>query len=336
MAGKLLAVFFLLGLALFGLIQLMPYGRDHTNPPVLQNAPWKSAEAEAIARRACYDCHSNETSWPWYSRIAPVSWLVMRDVLEGREELNFSEWGREEQEADDMEEVIQDEEMPPRQYLLTHPEARLSAQERQVLIAGLPYFDEDEDDRDDSDRPNSPAKLSAAQATPPAQPGPCQFTAHDGLVIYSRPSAEAQVFSTSGGGLVIPLQVQTEDGWLGFEPGVAQAANTGEFRYRWIPPDTESLTGACRDLPLVWAPPVGVCFLMPMGPTPVRAGPSTEAQVLATLDLNQFAALTGASSDGHWLQVDTEPGNTGMDVQGWIEAGMANANGPCAELPVVE
>ena len=76
----------------FGLIQLVPYGRDHTNPPVTSEPAWDSPQTKALAQKACFDCHSNETVWPWYSSIAPGSWLIYRDVVEGRGNLNFSEW----------------------------------------------------------------------------------------------------------------------------------------------------------------------------------------------------------------------------------------------------
>src|SRR5688572_19601769 len=72
-------------------IQFVPV--DRVNPPVEAEVP-ALANVRAILRRACYDCHSNETVWPWYSQVAPVSWLVVRDVREGREELNFSTWNR--------------------------------------------------------------------------------------------------------------------------------------------------------------------------------------------------------------------------------------------------
>lgn len=122
----------------FILIQLVPYGRDHTNPPVLAEPQWDSAQTRELAQRACFDCHSNETLWPWYSNIAPVSWLVQRDVDEGREHLNFSEWGRGGgEEADELAEVIYEGTMPPRSFLITHPEARLSDTELQVLARGL-------------------------------------------------------------------------------------------------------------------------------------------------------------------------------------------------------
>ncbi|HEY9089617.1 MAG TPA: heme-binding domain-containing protein [Anaerolineaceae bacterium] len=120
------------------LIQLVPYGKDHTNPPVVAEPNWDSPQTRALAQRSCFDCHSNETVWPWYSRIAPVSWLVMRDVQEGREKLNFSEWGqRRMRESDEAGEAVRNGEMPMPIYLLQHPEARLSAAEKEALASGL-------------------------------------------------------------------------------------------------------------------------------------------------------------------------------------------------------
>ncbi len=117
-------------------IQAIPYGHSHENPPVVQEPRWDTPQTRELARRACFDCHSNETVWPWYSNIAPVSWLIRRDVEEGRSELNFSEWHRY-QEADEVVEVIREGEMPPLSYVILHPRARLSAAEREALIAGL-------------------------------------------------------------------------------------------------------------------------------------------------------------------------------------------------------
>lgn len=120
----------------FLLIQLIPYGRDHSNPPVTAEPAWNSPETRALAITACFDCHSNETDWPWYTNIAPVSWLSQHDVDEGRDVLNFSEWDRP-QEAEDVSEVIQEGEMPPWYYGITHSGARLSDAEIERLIAGL-------------------------------------------------------------------------------------------------------------------------------------------------------------------------------------------------------
>ena len=123
------------GLAL--LMQLIPYGRDHNNPPVLSEPNWDSPATHELAKRACFDCHSNETTWPWYSNIAPVSWLVYHDVIEARDRMNFSEWGRPHPGIDQVIEEIEEGGMPLPQYLLMHPNARLSAQEREALIEGL-------------------------------------------------------------------------------------------------------------------------------------------------------------------------------------------------------
>jgi hypothetical protein len=118
-------------------IQLVPYGRATYNPPVVSEPAWDSAETRDLARRACFDCHSHETRWPWYARIAPVSWLVQHDVDEGRHELNFSDWAHPGEEAGEAAESVAEGEMPPRPYLMLHGEARLTAGERQALMAGL-------------------------------------------------------------------------------------------------------------------------------------------------------------------------------------------------------
>lgn len=118
-------------------IQLVPYGRDHANPPVVSEPTWDSARTRELAVRACFDCHSNETEWPWYSNVAPVSWLVQRDVDEGRSKLNFSEWTQPSEEAGESAETVREGEMPPPPFLLTHPEARLTTAEKDELIRGL-------------------------------------------------------------------------------------------------------------------------------------------------------------------------------------------------------
>ena len=117
--------------------QLVPYGRDHENPAVSAEPRWNAPETRALAQRACFDCHSNETRWPWYASVAPVSWLLQADVDEGRRALNFSDWTRGYSEARESAETVRDHEMPPPIYLLVHPAARLSDAERQQLAAGL-------------------------------------------------------------------------------------------------------------------------------------------------------------------------------------------------------
>ncbi len=148
---KLIGYAFLAVVAFFLLIQLVPYGRNHTNPAVVSEPHWASSQVRQVAQRACFDCHSNETTWPWYSNIAPVSWLVYHDVQEGRSKLNFSEWniqkeggeeeageeGEESEGMDEITEVLQSGEMPMPMYLVMHPSAKLSETERALLIQSL-------------------------------------------------------------------------------------------------------------------------------------------------------------------------------------------------------
>jgi mono/diheme cytochrome c family protein len=126
----------LLFVGVFLVIQVIPYGRDHTNPPATAEPAWDSPKTRSLAAAACFDCHSNETEWPWYTNVAPMSWLIQHDVDEGRSALNFTEWDRP-QDAEDVGEVIREGEMPPWTYTILHSGARLSDAEKERLIAGL-------------------------------------------------------------------------------------------------------------------------------------------------------------------------------------------------------
>jgi hypothetical protein len=101
-----------------------------TNPPPPQVA--------AVLQAACYDCHSHETKWPWYSHVAPVSWLVVSDVNEGRRHVDFSDWPTDPdaiaKKLDRINEVMDYREMPPKQYTLMHPKARLTEADRKLLL----------------------------------------------------------------------------------------------------------------------------------------------------------------------------------------------------------
>lgn len=110
-----------------------------TNPPISQDIPTPE-NVKVILRKACYDCHSNETIWPWYSNLAPISWLVAKDVREGRKELNFSEWSKysDKKKSHKIEEIweeVEDGEMPPWFYVIAHPEASLSVSDKETLRA---------------------------------------------------------------------------------------------------------------------------------------------------------------------------------------------------------
>ena len=137
MLKKIILIVLAVGIGGFLLIQLVPYGKDHSNPPVVQEPAWDTPATRELARRACFDCHSNEVVWPWYGNIAPASWLVAHDVQEARGSLNFSSWYPGDVELDDVQEVIQNGKMPPMQYKLMHKAARLTAAEQQQLLDGL-------------------------------------------------------------------------------------------------------------------------------------------------------------------------------------------------------
>ncbi len=117
-------------------IQFLPFGHTHLNPPTTQEPPWNSEETRALFRRACFDCHSNQTTWPWYANVAPVSWLVQRDVNGGRRHLNFTEWGRIQRHAKDVAAQVTQGDMPPWFYLPMHSAARLTDAEKKMLIEG--------------------------------------------------------------------------------------------------------------------------------------------------------------------------------------------------------
>lgn len=132
-------------------IQFVPYGRDHVNPPVVGEPPWDGPRTEELARRACFDCHSNETNWPWYTNIAPLSWWIDGNVREGRRELNFSEWGTKNQEGHEAAETVRKGSMPPVDYTWLHPAARLTDEELQALERGLAATFGDEGEGEEGD-----------------------------------------------------------------------------------------------------------------------------------------------------------------------------------------
>ena len=113
-------------------IQFIPVER--TNPPVKSDilAP---SEIKAIFKKACYDCHSNETNWTWYTKVAPISFLAVKDVNDGRKYLNFSEWdlNKEAKIKEEIWDEIREEKMPPWQYKVFHSEAKLSLEEKDLL-----------------------------------------------------------------------------------------------------------------------------------------------------------------------------------------------------------
>jgi mono/diheme cytochrome c family protein len=113
-------------------IQFIPIER--TNPPV-QSDIEAPANVKAVFKKACYNCHSNETEWVWYTKVAPASFLAVKDVKDGRKHLNFSEWevNKEAKHKEEIWDEIREEQMPPWQYKIFHKEAKLSIEEKDLI-----------------------------------------------------------------------------------------------------------------------------------------------------------------------------------------------------------
>lgn len=144
------------GLAVLGLAQLVPLGRDHSNSPVTGEPEWATQETRDLMVSACYGCHSNEVEWPWYSNVAPLSWAISDHVDEGRDEVNYSEFTTNPGEAGETMEVIEDGSMPPTYFTRfgLHPEATLTDEQKATLLAGLaatPGMSEDDEGEDGDD-----------------------------------------------------------------------------------------------------------------------------------------------------------------------------------------
>lgn len=136
--------YLLLGLALvLIIIQFVPNelpAVEMNNPSDLLATDQVDGEVANLLKAACYDCHSNSTNYPWYSHVAPVSWLVAKDTREGREEVNFSNWSDYDMMdqlkiLDDVYSEVEEEHMPLPIYITMHSEADLTPEQRQKIMA---------------------------------------------------------------------------------------------------------------------------------------------------------------------------------------------------------
>ena len=141
MAARKLPTVLIVAAVAFLFLQVVSGRGDRTNPPDGALVSFDSPATETLAKRACFDCHSNRTHWPWYSAIAPISWRIQRHVVEGREKLNFTDFVPANEKVADAAgeagETVTKKKMPPVDYLLLHPEARLTAAESATLASGL-------------------------------------------------------------------------------------------------------------------------------------------------------------------------------------------------------
>lgn len=126
---------YIYGILLVLFISAFIFSGERTNPPIERHVAWSNPHVKEIFTKACADCHSNETKWPWYSKVAPVSWFVIHHVNEGREEFNLSmtKVG----EFDPAPKMIKNGKMPLESYLFIHSDAKLTKLEKQQLIDEL-------------------------------------------------------------------------------------------------------------------------------------------------------------------------------------------------------
>lgn len=158
MKSKLLRNAALAVVAVFVGIQFVPVDRSN---PVVTGDVGAEPEVDALLRAACYDCHSNETKWPAYAYVAPVSWLLNHHVKEGREELNFSAWqslptDRKDRKLEEIVELVEKHEMPLASYVRMHREARLSEESRGRIVEWARRM------RQSLDQPETPSESGAA------------------------------------------------------------------------------------------------------------------------------------------------------------------------------
>ncbi|MGB3904735.1 MAG: hypothetical protein WBB22_07410, partial [Anaerolineae bacterium] len=181
-------------------------------------------------------------------------------------------------------------------------------------------------------------------------PSICEAVADEEVWVYARPpitdllSTTVELFGKMPAGTRVTVEGQTAHGWLGFDPGVAQAANVGVFRLRWLHPrDPVRLEGGCDAVPEVVGPVPEVCYTMPMEETRVYQSAGTASAVLVTMNWGDYAAVLGRipdeDGDGYpeWAKIDLSVGSVGHDQQGWVEGSTLNLNGErCSDLPWVE
>ena len=180
--------------------------------------------------------------------------------------------------------------------------------------------------------------MRAPTATPTWQvtiDPPCELAAESEITAWERPGLEAEVFALVPCGMRVYVEARTSDGWIGFDPGMAQAGNVGVFRLRWVPPGgCYALVGVCDDLPVVQGPAAGVCFLMCTAETPLYREADVLSPWVAMLQAADYARVLAVGEE--WVQVDLGAGSAGLDESGWVQRQLASFNGPCHDLPAAK
>lgn len=160
----------------------------------------------------------------------------------------------------------------------------------------------------------------------------CLLTVSDSLEVYSRPDPAASIWGWVIPGDTVTVWVKTAEGWLGFDPGTAQAGNSGSFRYRWVDPDASfSLIGNTGSVEEVWGPSAGITYAMTFDPVPVHVEPDTVSMTADSLPGGSAASIV-SRRDG-WFLVDTSDGPSPGTLSGWILAGEVGISGDLDSIP---
>jgi hypothetical protein len=138
-SGSVLGDFAVVGVVAVLAMQVVPYGRSHAQRPITGEPAWSSPRTRELMVRACFSCHSNEVTWPWYSNVAPISWAVADHVSSGRSSVNYSEFATGGEKGDETISVIKNRSMPPAYFTRfgLHSEAKLTDAEVTELVNGL-------------------------------------------------------------------------------------------------------------------------------------------------------------------------------------------------------
>ncbi|HLA64133.1 MAG TPA: SH3 domain-containing protein [Rhodothermales bacterium] len=183
----------------------------------------------------------------------------------------------------------------------------------------------DVDSADVAETPATGDDTPAAPRRAPAAGTACLVMAATAPVtLYARPGVDADTFGVLTRGDTLRPTARTEDGWLGFDPASAQAANVGPFRLRWVAPDAAvRLQGACARLPEVEKLPSRTCFVMAGAPIPLYGRPDTVSFVVDSLARSSFAPVLERTPAG-WARVEREGGRSA-----WVSPVDGDYNGPC-------
>lgn len=175
----------------------------------------------------------------------------------------------------------------------------------------------------------------SANGTATTSTGPCELVVSKEVTAYTRPSLQSAVFGKVVVGERMPVGGTTADGWIGFDPGVAQAANVGPFRLRWVQKsDAVKLEGACEQIPSVANLLPTACYQMFMDDVKIYTTASTTSAVIVTAKPEDYAQVIAANDK--WLELDLNVGNLKQNKKGWIDRADANFNGPCDKLPAAK